>query len=264
MKQGQDIAATFNGVTIIHQKIRHHSVKLHQHDDHEIFLPLQGEIQIETKEGILKAGPGKMIYLPPETPHSFTSNSSQEGERLIVIIENTIWKKTGAGTHDATLTSVSQLCKELLFHLLIHPKTKAAQPLLSTLILTISEMLESAPLQNKGGADHLVANDPRVAKALELIQKTFSSSLKIEKLSRESGLSTRNLNRLFLEELGMTPKQVITLHRINQAKRLLRERGATVTDVAYSVGYQSVSQFITTFRAVTGQLPTSQKMKGAH
>ena len=54
----------------------------------------------------------------------------------------------------------------------------------------------------------------------------------------------------------MTPKQVITLHRMERAKTLLSKRGQTVTDVAFEVGYSSVSQFITAFRKITGQLPS--------
>jgi AraC-like DNA-binding protein len=53
----------------------------------------------------------------------------------------------------------------------------------------------------------------------------------------------------------MTPKQAITFHRIEKAKELL-QKNQSVTDVAYEVGYSSLSQFITTFRSLTGKLPS--------
>lgn len=37
---------------------------------------------------------------------------------------------------------------------------------------------------------------------------------------------------------------------------LLKTSGNSVTDVAYEVGYQSLSQFIATFRKITGRLPS--------
>jgi AraC-like DNA-binding protein len=53
----------------------------------------------------------------------------------------------------------------------------------------------------------------------------------------------------------MTPKQVVTFHRIEKAKELLLQK-QSVTDVAYEVGYASISQFISTFRSLTGKLPS--------
>jgi AraC-like DNA-binding protein len=258
MRQGQDFAASFPGILIVHQKIRGNAVGQHRHDEHELFLPLQGEIRIRTEEDWLKAGPGKMIYLPPGVKHLFQATPSGPGERLILIVEDKLWKASGGGTFPPSLAADSQLCKELLFHLLIHPKTKAARPLVDTLIQTASEMLEASGLQSFGGVAHLYgrASDPRVKGALMIIQEKFDRPLSMSELARGAGLSTRNLNRLFLSELGVTPKQAVTLHRIEMAKKLLSRGRESVTDIAFQVGYSSVSQFITTFRRITGQVPS--------
>jgi AraC-like DNA-binding protein/mannose-6-phosphate isomerase-like protein (cupin superfamily) len=259
MKQGQDIVAKFPGILIIHQKIRANTVEKHLHEEHEIFLPLQGEIRIQLGDKTLSAGPGRMIYLPPNLEHSFQSSSNTQGERLIFFIDSKEWKSYQGGQFSASTTSASQLSKELLFHLLIHPKTKAAKSLIQTLIQTISEMLETSGLNSIGDVAHLygVSSDLRLKNALELIQAKFNARLSMEELAKRSGLSVRNLNRLFLQELGMTPKQVITLHRIENAKALLKRGQQSVTDIAFEVGYHSVSQFITTFRNLTGQLPSN-------
>jgi AraC-like DNA-binding protein len=198
-----------------------------------------------------------MIYMPPGVPHSFTSSSTAQGERLIFILGARAWKAHGGGKHQPSSIAASQLCKELLFHLLLHPKTKAASSLLATLVQTVSEMLEESGPGNSGELAHLAGktSDARVQKALTLIEARFAESLPMDALAKTAGLSVRNLNRLFLEELGLTPKQVVTLHRIEAAKRALQQR-KSVTDVALDVGYSSVSQFITTFRRVTGQLPS--------
>jgi len=258
MKQGQDITAEFPGVFIIHQKIRGNAVEAHVHAQHEIFFPLQGEIRIAAGSELLAAGPGKMIYLPPKTAHSFRAAKDAQGERLILIVEDRAWKAYGGTTLGPSVATVSQLSKELVFHLLIHPKSKATKALLETLIRTASETLENARLPLTGGLAHLGGRtaDARVKAALALIEREFHRTLPVEALAKRSGLSPRNLNRLFLEELGVTPKQAITLQRIEVAKTLLRRKGRTVTDVALEVGYGSVSQFITVFRKLTGRLPS--------
>lgn len=258
MKQGQDISAQFPGALIIHQKIRGNTVDLHRHEDHELFFPLQGEIHIKAGTLLLKAGPGKMVYLPPLLDHSFQAASTAQGERLILIVEDKTWRSAGGGVFSPLAATVSQLSKELLFHLLVYPKTKAARSLMETLIQTTSEMQENSGLQACGEVAHLEgqAADARVKAAISIIAKKFNLPLSVEDLARGAGLSTRNLNRLFLEELAMTPKQAITLFRVERAKQLLKRNRVSVTDTAFEVGYSSVSQFITTFRKVTGQLPS--------
>lgn len=59
-----------------------------------------------------------------------------------------------------------------------------------------------------------------------------------------------------LNELGLTPKQILISIRIEKAQELLEKSNMPVTDVAYEVGYSSLSQFIAAFRAQTGQLPS--------
>lgn len=259
MKQGQDIAIEFPGAVIIHQKIQHYEVEEHIHEEHELFLPLQGEITVQALGQELKAGPGKMLYLPAGTPHTFQSGKSGQGERLIFILTEKLWKGSEGGTFGPRVVSASQLCQEILFHLLLHPQTKAARSLLQTLVQTISEMLEEAPAGHAAGLAHLKSRsqDTRLQKALDQIETRFTENISAETLSRASGMSVRTLNRLFLQELGATPKQILMLRRVEEARRLLAKRGSTVTDVAFAVGYNSVSQFITVFRKATGQLPSS-------
>src|SRR4051812_30339780 len=126
MRQGQDISAHFPGVLIIHQKITGSRITEHNHAEHEIFLPLQGEIEIAIGQGTLKAGPGRMIYLPAQTPHSFSASRNSSGERLILLVEKAAWNRRQCGAFSPKVIPISQLLKELAFHLLLHPKTRAA------------------------------------------------------------------------------------------------------------------------------------------
>ena len=259
MAQGKDIFVELNGLMIIHQRIRGRELADHEHDEHEFFFPIQGEIQIDAEGQTLKAGPGKLIYLPPKLVHAFRSDTASQGERVILIINKKLWTKHGGEEFSAKVISASQLCKEITFQLLLHPQTKAASALIQTLIQTLSEMLEAGVGTQEVDPFHLEGRvqDERMRKSLEVIASEFAGSLSIEKIARASGLSVRNLNRLFLKELGMTPKQAITQHRIQHAKALLGQGRTSVTDVAFEVGYNSVSQFISTFRKYTGQLPSS-------
>lgn len=258
MKAGTDLSAAFPGVFLIHQKIRGSRFDEHEHAEHEIFLPLQGEIRIRAGEQLLRAGPGRMIYLPPGAKHEFESSAKAEGERLIVLIEGKTWDRFEGAKLAPGAGPASQLAKELLFHLLLHPKSKAVGALVETLVRTLSETLTEAVGEI---SDHLggKASDPRVRRALAEIERSYREKFSMASLARKSGMSVRSLNRLFLEELGVTPGQVLVRRRVEEAKRRLRARGVSVTDVADEVGYQSLSQFIEVFRRVTGSLPSEWK-----
>jgi AraC-like DNA-binding protein len=88
-----------------------------------------------------------------------------------------------------------------------------------------------------------------------IAREGYATDLSVAELARLSGLSVRNMSRLFLCELGVTPKQLLMSLRIDKAKELLLA-GVTVTEAAYGVGYKSLSQFIQAFRQTTGQIPS--------
>ncbi len=263
MKRGQDISVQFPGIYIVHQKIPGRKAGTHDHSGHELFIPLQGEIRVCLDSREIVCGPGRMIYLPPQVAHAFESSSAGQGERVIVIIDEKYWKREKAPIFGPAVIATNQLLKELIFYLLLHPKIKKPKSILAVLIQTCAEALEMASSSGELASDHLegMAQDGRLKKALGQIQDQFMKNLSMAEVARRAGLSVRTMNRLFLEELGLTPKQALTQYRITHATRLLQTGESTVTDVALEVGYSSLSQFITTFRKITGKLP-SDFMRG--
>ncbi len=256
MKRGKDISAKFPGLFLVHQNIPGKQVKFHSHDkEHILFIPLQGEIKIQLREKELVSGPGKMIYLPPGTCHAFDS-SSLLGERLIVLISDSLWKKLGGAKHADRVLPTLQLCKELLYYLLLNPKTKHASAVVATALSTLDEALTAQTCPTAPDQLSSRIQDARVRLAYDAIAAQYHEGLSMEDIAKKSGLSNRNLNRLFLIEVGITPKNLQTQFRVQKAEELLRTGTFAVTDVALEVGYESLSQFIDVFRRTTGKLPS--------
>ena len=46
-------------------------VSLHVHPYHEVFVLIEGQAEYRRGEERIKAGPGTVIVIPPETPHGF-------------------------------------------------------------------------------------------------------------------------------------------------------------------------------------------------
>ena len=253
-----DIERDFSGLKLIHHNLPGKAVAPHAHPEHLLFLPLQGEIWVRLRDREMKAGKGSMIYLPPETKHSFRS-SDQQGERLIAMISPTLWKKLKGESVRPSHLAGNQLAKELLFYLLLHPETPHHRSLIATLIGTLNEsLLASCHLLEVNHLETKV-NDPRLQKVLHLFSTRIESPPSMTESAKTCGLSVRSMNRLFHDELSLTPKQVLTQYRINRAKDLISS-GSSVTEAAFSVGYQSLTQFIASFRQLTGRLPSDYSL----
>ena len=67
--------------------------------------------------------------------------------------------------------------------------------------------------------------------------------------------------KLFKRNTGLTFTEFVNRARVEQAKRLLLKPQSRVTEVAYDVGFQSLSQFNRSFRRVTAQSPTEYRSR---
>lgn len=267
-KASMDLISQFQGLTIIHQKIPGHEVGRHSHDEHELFMPLQGEITIQYDNKVVKAGPGRMLYVPPELDHRFSSTAQGSGERVIVLISDMLWerinKKMGNQHFPPTSFNSSGLAKELLFYLLVESKVDGLKYFINTLIETLINTIQGESLQSSKNLNILSgkANDQRIRLAIDEIVKS-KGRLSIANVAQKSGLSVRNFNRLFLKEIGFNPKDYVIQIRINLARDLLKKTQMTVTDIAFEVGYNSLSKFIETFKKYEGVLPSDYRQSNS-
>lgn len=256
MRRGQDIAVRFEGLYLVHQNLPDRRIGRYARREHLFFIPLQGEICITVRNLPLRCGVGRMVYLPPNTEHAFRS-SSEQGQRLICLIDEARWVQAAnpADFAEAVLPA-SQLCKELLFYLLLHPQTKAANPVVDVLVRTLSESLDAS--RGFVQVEHLEgkSQDSRVRAAMRYLSLNLERKVSMSEVASHAGLSPRTLNRLFLKEFSLPPRRILALLRVSRARELLASGRFSVTEAAWAVGYSSLSQFIAVFRQVTGQLPS--------
>lgn len=103
------------------------------------------------------------------------------------------------------------------------------------------------------------APSPSVLEALWRIADT-RGALAIDQLCRELGLTRQHLARLFEREVGVSPKLVARVTRVQHAMSLARRRASPGpvpwARTAMDAGYADQSHLIADFRALVGVTPT--------
>jgi transcriptional regulator GlxA family with amidase domain len=79
--------------------------------------------------------------------------------------------------------------------------------------------------------------------------------LSLASLAARARLTRFHFLRSFRAAVGVTPHQTVLAARLRRAAKLLLETRLPVTDVALEAGFGDLSNFIRTFRRVTGTSP---------
>lgn len=82
----------------------------------------------------------------------------------------------------------------------------------------------------------------------DYISEHFDSSLTLDGLAGQFYISKYHLSRTFKEVTGYGINEFINIHRIRRAKRLLEETDMSISEIASSLGYGSISYFEKIFK----------------
>lgn len=104
-------------------------------------------------------------------------------------------------------------------------------------------------------ADATPVNSKAVASAREFVQNFYTSDISLMDAAKAASLSTRQLSRLFVREMGMTVQEYIGFLRLKKAKELLAFSSMDITGIAFSLGFNSSDYFSTFFRKLEGLAP---------
>lgn len=110
-----------------------------------------------------------------------------------------------------------------------------------------------SPRGNDERSDSTFAENVRAVIDEEMTDEDFG----VEDLARALNMSRVHLYRRMGEELDEQPNELIIRMRLDRAADLLRSHAGSVAEVAYGVGFKSVSHFTKRFRQRFDMTPTS-------
>jgi transcriptional regulator GlxA family with amidase domain len=110
------------------------------------------------------------------------------------------------------------------------------------------------PLRAQVGSSH--GNMIRIA---QLMEENIEKPLSVEALARSTGLSRRQIERLFRRHLDCVPKRYYLEMRLRRARELLLQTAMPIMDVTTSCGFKSPPHFSRCYRAQFGYPPSAER-----
>ncbi|WP_213083887.1 AraC family transcriptional regulator [Chryseobacterium lactis] len=104
-----------------------------------------------------------------------------------------------------------------------------------------------------------VPADTRLIPVCQDINSNFKYNLDIDSLAEKAQMSVRSLQRTFKNETGITLQKYHQLTRILKSIELIDAQQYTLSEVAYKVGYQSLSAFTSSYFTVMKTKPRLNK-----
>lgn len=91
---------------------------------------------------------------------------------------------------------------------------------------------------------------------LVFIKNNVYTAFTVEDLCTKFCISRSSLQNLFRNNLDISPKQYISLTKLNQAKILIQQHSRTITEISDMLGFASIHYFSRKFKAQFGMSPT--------
>ena len=105
----------------------------------------------------------------------------------------------------------------------------------------------------------LGVQNAKVLTIIELMEANLSEPLSLLEIADHVGLSRRQIERLFRQEMGRSPARYYLEIRLDRARHLLIQSSMPVVEVAVACGFVSASHFSKCYREFFDKTPREER-----
>ncbi len=105
------------------------------------------------------------------------------------------------------------------------------------------------------------AEPPMVTKAKDFIREHHAEDLSLPQVAQVAHASPFHFCKLFKRATGLSFTNFLSRVRIEKSKNLLNNPQLRVSEIAYEVGFQSLTHFNRVFQRILGQSPTEYRLR---
>jgi AraC-like DNA-binding protein len=100
---------------------------------------------------------------------------------------------------------------------------------------------------------------PNIACARQFIHEHQGEPLELKQVAEQAHMSSCYFCKKFKESTGFTFTEYVARTRVETAKNLLLNPRIRISEVAFEVGFQSITHFNRTFKEIAGQCPSKYR-----
>ena len=110
----------------------------------------------------------------------------------------------------------------------------------------------------------LGVQNAKVLSIIELMEANLAEPLSLIEIADDVGLSRRQIERLFRQEMGRSPARYYLEIRLDRARHLLLQSSLPVVEVAVACGFVSASHFSKCYRELYHRSPQQERIDRKH
>lgn len=220
----------------------------HCNAEHELFVVLGGECSFDVEEHYCALSRGDALLVYPSQFHCPVSTSS---DLSLLVLPFTV-RKAGRSNKPYEIVRLSDFSLAAAERLLAESKQRS--PLYEEAAYAAAALLLTELFRLTGGDGAQKRNSAAAArdKRFEIIDNFFEMKGEPdgseEELAARLHLSRRQLNRILKQSYGLCFRELLLKARMDRAAFLLRTTQLSISDVAQSVGYNSMTSFFKAFK----------------
>ncbi|MHA7628945.1 AraC family transcriptional regulator [Corallococcus sp. M7] len=218
----------------------------HAHRESQLMYLVRGEMLCEASNALWIVPPQSALWIPGSVTHRIRARAPLEGYSVFL--------KPRAAPNlpkDCCAVSVTPLFRELLLRLATRPTLYDLKGPDARLVTVLLDELATVSIEKHRLP---MPGDPRLRRLVDAMAAEPAIGVTTKTWAKRIGVSERTLNRVLVEETGLSfGRWRQQLHIILAIQKL--SRGAAVQNVALDLGYESASSFVTMFRKALGTSP---------
>ena len=244
----------------------------HVHNSFEIMYITAGNCRIFCGEEVFQAGPNHFVFIGAQVPHrleitpdrpcsilnlEFTFSYEKGTFPLAELLSKCsdfqkFWKKIPSYCQGTDMRNLGYALKDLISHLQKSPDS--SDFLLYLLYSRAMAELAYSMIRKKESTGLYY-----LKKACRYIDQNIHETIRVSELAAYAGINKSYLQSLFSRILGCSIIEYINKKRLEEAAFLLTNSSMSVTDIAFSSGYNSRQHFAHTFEKYYGTGPLSYR-----
>lgn len=226
----------------------------HTHQRYQLTYVAEGYQYFQIEQKIYLVPQNHVIWIPTKKKHRTTSEAKTVNLMLILfqsVPEQDFYQNVHVFPAPAVL-------KEMLLYASKWNKLLTEDEEKNTFLKAILNSLPNFCKENSG-LQIPVPVDNRLIPICNYINENYQYRFDIDELADKAKISVRSLQRIFKNETGITLQKYMQLIRILKSIELIDTKQYTLSEIAYKVGYQSLSAFTSSYFAIKKSRPKLKK-----